>query len=310
MNYLEVTVRTAEEVAESVANLFWEADAGGVVIEDPSVIRRHIEDDGWDAWEIPEEILRQEDVVIKGYFPVDAGLVNTMVDFKLRLEDIARLFPDGRISITETEVAAEDWATTWKAFFKTEKIGTRLVIKPSWEKYQPAEGEVVVELDPGMAFGTGSHATTAMCIRALEKVVFPGCRVLDVGTGSGVLAVSAAKLGAGQVLALDLDPVSIDAAKDNVLQNGVERQVTVSQGDLLSGVSGEYDGIVANIIADVIIRLAPQAAGILRAGGFLIASGIIRERLGDVVQGLQSNGFQVEEITEEGEWAAMIARRN
>ena len=309
MNYLEVTVRTAEEASESVANLFWEANAGGVVIEDPSVIRRHIEDDGWDAWEIPEEILRQEDVVIKGYFPVDAGLLNTMSEFKLQLEAVAQQYPDGRISITETEVAAEDWATTWKAFFKTEKIGTRLVIKPSWEKYTANAGEVVVELDPGMAFGTGSHATTAMCIRALEKTVFPGCRVLDVGTGSGVLAVSAAKLGAAQVLALDLDPVSIDAAKENVTVNGVEDQVTVRQGDLLSGVSGEFDGIVANIIADVIIRLAPQAAGILQAGGFLIASGIIRERLADVVQALPLHGFKVEEITEEGEWAALIARR-
>jgi len=309
MNYLEVTVHATEEIAEGVANLFWEAGAGGVVIEDPQVIRRHIEDDGWDAWEIPEEILRQEDVAVKGYFPVDSRLVSTMADFKARLEEIAALFPDSQTKITETEVAAENWATSWKAYFKTEKIGSRLVIKPSWEAYQAAADEVVVELDPGMAFGTGSHATTAMCIRALEKTVFPGCRLLDVGTGSGVLAVSAAKLGAGQVLALDLDPVSIDAARDNVRQNGVEALVEVRQGDLLTGVSGQYDGIVANIIADVILRLLPQTATILKSGGFFIASGVIRDRLADVVAGLEANGYRLEEVTEEGEWAALIARR-
>lgn len=309
MNYLEVTVRTTEEIYETIANLIWELGAGGVVIEDPRVIQRHIENSDWDAWEFPEELLEQEDIIVKGYFPVDADLVKTMASFQENVEKIKGHFAGGKIEVTETEVAAENWATSWKAFYKTERIGERVVIKPSWEEYNSRPEEVVVELDPGMAFGTGNHPTTAMCIRALESTVFPGCLVLDVGTGSGVLAVTAAKLGAGQITAVDYDPVSIDAARENIRLNGVADRVNVIQSDLLTGIENKADVVVANIIAKVIIRLIPQAADLTKPNGWFISSGIIQDRLTDVLEALKQSPFRVEKIIEEGEWAAVIARR-
>ncbi|MDD2497637.1 MAG: 50S ribosomal protein L11 methyltransferase [Desulfitobacteriaceae bacterium] len=309
MNYLEVTVKTTEEMYESVANIFWESGAGGVVIEDPRVIRNHIAEDNWDAWEFPEELLEQEEIVIKGYFSVDASLVETVAKFKGQIEALIKHFPDGRIEITETEVAAENWATSWKAFYRVEKIGAKVVIKPSWEQYDRKPEDVVVELDPGMAFGTGNHPTTVMCIRALEKLVFPGCRVLDIGTGSGVLAITAAKLGAGQIIAIDQDPVSIDAARENVGLNDVGDRIKVQQGDLASDVKEKADIIIANIIADVVIKLTPQAARLIEPRGAYISSGIIKDRLPDVMEALKANSFQVEKTFYEGEWAAVLARR-
>jgi ribosomal protein L11 methyltransferase len=309
LNYLEVTITTTEEMSESLANLFWELGAGGVVIEDPRVLRQHFEDQTWDYWEIPEELLEAENIELKGYFPIDSRLVETMAALRDRTEEIKHLFPGGRVEITETEVAAENWATSWKAFYKPEKIGVRVVIKPSWEDYQEQKDDVVVEMDPGMAFGTGNHPTTAMCIRALEEYVFPQCRVLDVGTGSGILAVTAAKLGAGKVLAVDHDPISIDATRQNIDLNRVEDQVSVLQEDLVSGIEEKVDIIVANIIADVIIKLIPQALPLLDKNSIFIASGIIKERQSEVEEVFRHHAFSIEKTLQEGEWVALIARR-
>ncbi|ATW25352.1 50S ribosomal protein L11 methyltransferase [Candidatus Formimonas warabiya] len=309
MNYLEVTVTTTEEMSESIANLFWELGAGGVVIEDPQAIKQHIDGQHWDAWDIPQELLDAENIELKGYFPIDVRLIATMAAFKREAEEIKHLFPGGRIEITETEVAAENWATSWKAFYKPEKIGARVVIKPSWEQYQEDQGDVVVEMDPGMAFGTGNHPTTAMCIRALEDHVFPGCRVLDIGTGSGILSVTAVKLGAEKVIAVDHDPVSIDVARENIALNGASDKVTVLQGDLASDIKERVDLVVANIIADVIIRLIPQAAGLIQQNSIFISSGIIKERLLEVEEELEKHSFYIEKVMEEGEWAAVVARR-
>jgi len=296
-------------MSESLANLFWELGAGGVVIEDPRVLRQHFEDQTWDYWEIPEELLEAENIELKGYFPIDSRLVETMAALRDRTEEIKHLFPGGRVEITETEVAAENWATSWKAFYKPEKIGVRVVIKPSWEDYQEQKDDVVVEMDPGMAFGTGNHPTTAMCIRALEEYVFPQCRVLDVGTGSGILAVTAAKLGAGKVLAVDHDPISIDATRQNIDLNRVEDQVSVLQEDLVSGIEEKVDIIVANIIADVIIKLIPQALPLLDKNSIFIASGIIKERQSEVEEVFRHHAFSIEKTLQEGEWVAFIARR-
>jgi len=309
LNFLEVTVKTTEEMYEAVANLFWDLGAGGVVIQDPRAIRRHIEENHWDAWEIPEEIMEAENIELKGYFPIDAKLVETMAAFTRNVEEIKHHFSDGRIEVTQTEVAAENWATSWKNYYKPEKIGKQVVIKPTWEEYLPGEGEVIVELDPGMAFGTGNHPTTAMCIQALEGNIFPGCSVLDIGTGSGILAVTAAKLGAGRVIAVDHDPVSIDAARENILLNRVESIVHLVQGDLAAGIEESVDILVANIVADIIIRLIPQAVERTRPKGFFISSGIIKDRMEEVISELEKSAFLVEKVLQEGEWAAVVARR-
>lgn len=309
MNYLEVTVTTTEEMSESLANLFWELGAGGVVIEDPVALRQKIADNSWDDWEISQELLDAEDIRLKGYFPIDTRLVETMAAFKSCSEEIKHLFPGGRVDIIETEVATENWATSWKAFYKTEKIGERVVVKPVWEEYQEQKEDLIVEMDPGMAFGTGNHPTTAMCIRALEEYVFPRCKVLDIGAGSGILSVTAAKLGAGKVLAVDHDPVSIDATKENVILNEVSDRVQVIEGDLVAKINEKIDILVANIIADVIIKLIPQTISLLDKNSIFIASGIIKERLAEVEEVFKQNLFLIEKKLYEGEWVVVIARR-
>jgi ribosomal protein L11 methyltransferase len=309
LNYLEVTVKTTEEIYESVANLFWEMGAGGVVIEDPRVFLKNIEENNWDTWEMPENVLEVEKIIIKGYFAIDAKLVETMALFKKNVEEIKHHFLDGKIEITETEIAAENWSTSWMKYYKPEKIGNRVVVKPTWEEYLSQQGDVIVELDPGMAFGTGNHPTTAMCIRALEEYVYPGCHVLDVGTGSGILAVVAAKLGAGKVIAIDRDPVSIDVSRENIAINNVSDKVTLIQGDLAGTLNEKFDVIVSNIIADVIIKLVPQAAQITKCNSLFISSGIIKERLEEVIDALENSMFVIEKTLEEGEWVTVIARR-
>jgi len=182
------------------------------------------------------------------------------------------------------------------------------VIKPTWREYTAGKGDVVIELDPGMAFGTGTHHTTVMCLRMLEDTLQPGATVFDIGTGSGILAVAAAKLGAGAVRAVDLDPLAVRVATENIAINKVAAIVTASQGDLLSGVDGQADIIVANIIADVIVQMAPAVPGRLSDGGLFIAGGIIADRLGDVTKALLSNGLTLERVAEEGCWVTMLAR--
>ena len=214
----------------------------------------------------------------------------------------------GAGTVSWKAVADEDWAETWKEFFHTEKIGARTVIKPTWEEYEAKAGEIVVELDPGAAFGTGQHATTSLCIRALEELVRPGMTVFDVGTGSGVLAIVAAKLGAKRVEAVDFDPVAVRVARENVRQNGAEDIVHTERSDLLKNVAGEADLIIANIIADIIVRLFGEVKGSLAAGGTMLLSGIIEDRLADVVEAAGRHGFSVEKIEREKGWAAVIVK--
>jgi ribosomal protein L11 methyltransferase len=183
------------------------------------------------------------------------------------------------------------------------------VIKPSWEDYQALPTDVVIELDPGMAFGTGTHHTTVMCIKSLEREIKPGNVVFDVGTGSGVLAIFAAKLGAAQVQAIDLDPLAVRVANENVALNHVNDVITVQQGDLLTGVTGQADVIVANIVADVIMRILKDVPNRLTASGLFIASGIINERLGEVTAAFLQSELIIDQVIEEGGWAAIVAHK-
>ena len=236
----------------------------------------------------------------------DPSLVNEYID--AGLWDYTDL---PRAEDTETvTVRDEDWAETWKAYIHTEKIGERIVVRPTWEAYTPSADEIVIELDPGAAFGTGAHATTAMCLRWLEHLVSPGMRVYDVGCGSGILAVAAAKLGAGEVIAMDYDPVAVSVAEENIRQNNVHN-VVACESDLLSACEGAAPAelITANIIADVIIRLFAQLDRHLAPGGTLLASGIIDDRIADVEHAAAEHGFTVLDMTCEKEWAAMIIRR-
>jgi ribosomal protein L11 methyltransferase len=309
MKWAEISIQTTHEATEVVANLFHDLGSSGVVIEDPMLINSYRRSGAWDYCDIPEEP-NTETVVVKGYLPADDQLDDRLRDFEEALQELLQQdFVENQGLLKWREVQEEDWASSWKEFFHPVKVGQRIVIKPSWEDYLPGADDLVIELDPGMAFGTGTHHTTAMCCRALEEVVKTGDDVFDIGTGSGILAVAAAKLGAKSVQAVDLDTVAVRVARENVEMNRVQDQVSVRHGDLLSGITGEADIIIANIIADIIIKVVKDIPCRLKSGGVFIASGIITERLGDVTAAMLEQGLLVDKVIEEGGWAAIMARK-
>ena len=294
MKWAEVSIRTSHEETELIAEIFHDVGASGVVIEDPEEFNSYIDSGLFDYSNLPKA--EQTNIVtIKAYLPVDEELDDRLRTFEQRVRDLAKVdgFDAGSCPIEWHTVQDEDWADNWKAYFHTEKVG----------------GLIVIDLDPGAAFGTGTHPTTAMCIRELESAVKGGMRVFDVGTGSGVLAVTAAKLGAGEVIAMDYDRTAAHVAQENVERNHVEDRVTTGVSDLLQSFTGKADLIIANIIADIVIRLFDELDAHLAEGGHLLASGIIDERVADVTEAALSHGFAIDKVIEESGWAAMVISR-
>ncbi len=306
MEWLEVVVSTLADGIEPVSEVFIEMGTGGVVIEDPALILACALEIHPDEWAVPVQPAADGPALVKAYLPLQD-------DWSGRLEKIksaiSRLdLPQGS-EINTRVVAEEDWADAWKKYYQPVRVGRRLVVKPSWENYQPLDGDLVIEMDPGMAFGSGTHATTAMCLRLLEKYVRPGMRVYDIGTGSGILAIAAARLGAGEVQAVDIDPVACKVAAENVARNNAGAVVRVRQGNLAELLQSGADLIVSNIIADVIAGFAPHAAAALKPGGVLIASGIIRERAEMVRTALAAANLKIGEEHADGLWIAFAANK-
>ena len=257
---------------------------------------------------IDEELLKKDKTKgsVSAFLPADVTVTDHVAYIKERLSSSGIPF-----ELELDGVSEEDWADSWKKYYKPIKTGKRLVIVPVWEKYEPAPGEITVLMDPGMAFGTGTHETTRLCAALLEKYVKPGCSMLDVGCGSGILAICAAKLGAGKCFACDIDPVSVRIAAENAKLNGTPA-VVCRKSDLLSDVpeeDGGYDVCTANIVADVIIRLAPDIGKYLASDAVLIVSGIIVERRDEVVRSLNDHGFEVfDDVTENGWYCAAVRK--
>ncbi len=208
-------------------------------------------------------------------------------------------------------VNEEDWANAWKAYYKPIRIGKHMVIVPAWEHFEPLPDDIVIRMDPGMAFGTGTHETTRLVIELLEKYVKKGQRMLDVGTGSGILAICASKLGADHCEAYDIDPVAVRVARDNIAESG-QKNITCEVSDLLKQVSlegGRYDLVTANIVSDVIIRMAPDIGKYMKNEALLIASGIITERKNEVLEVLLANGMTLVEIVEDNGWCAIVVKK-
>ena len=311
MRWAQVSVVTAHEGADLIGNILMELGAAGTEIDDPSLVNEYIDAGLWDYTDLP----RAEDtdtVTVRAYLPEDARLEGSLLSLAERIEGLRRVdAPIGAGTVSHTFVADEDWAETWKAYIHTEKIGQRIVVCPTWEEYTPTGDEIVIDLDPGAAFGTGAHATTAMCLRWLERLVCPQMRIYDVGCGSGILAIAASKLGAGEIIAMDYDPVAVSVAEENIRANHVTN-VAAIESDLLAVCTGLEPAqlITANIIADIIIRLFDQLDAHLAPGGVLLASGIIDDRIADVERAAREHGYTVLDMTCEKEWAAMIIRRS
>jgi len=306
MNWREVAVTVSSEGEETVADLFYELGCPGVSVEDPELLRRYIESKEWDYHAFGEVELTGTSVV-KGYFSEDDELADKLLKLDLGIHELLERSPHWVIRVKGLSLKAEDWETSWKAYFKPTRIGQHFLIKPSWESVVLLDGDVVLEVDPGMAFGTGTHATTTLCLRALEGIVKPGQRVFDLGTGSGILAIAAAKLGA-KVEAVDLDSVAIKVAQENVDLNDVNDQVRVVCGDLGSVLTGQADVVIANIVADVILMLLPDLKRILHPDGEFLASGIIDNRAEEVEEGLKAAGFEIVERLEDSGWILFRSR--
>lgn len=308
MKWSEVSIRTSHEATELVAEIFHDLGASGVVIEDPELVNSYIHSGLWDYTDIPEA-QNTEVVTVKAYLPVDDELDEKLRTFEQEVNKLTERNVDkGPGAISCSEIQDEDWSETWKQYFHTEKVGGLIVIKPTWEAYEASPDDIVIELDPGEAFGTGTHPTTSMCIRELEELVRGGMKVFDVGTGSGILSIAAAKLGATDITAVDYDATAVKVAEANIRQNQVESVIRTGRSDLLKQVDGKADLVIANIIADIIIRLFDELEEHLNPGGTLLASGIISDRIADVTASALEHGFTIDKVMEAKGWAAMVIR--
>ena len=309
MKWCEISIQTSHEAVELIAEIFRDLGASGVVIEDPELVNDYITSGKWDYTDIP--IAKETEVVVeKAYLPVNGELEGRIQTLQQEIKALeSRGVNTAPAVLTTAELQDEGWSDTWKQYFHTEKPGERVVIKPTWEEYEPQDDEVVIELDPGAAFGTGTHATTSMCIRQLEKLVKPGMTVFDVGTGSGILSIISAKLGATNIQAVDYDDSVLKIVEENLEQNNVQDIISVAQSDLMQNVHGKAELVIANIIADIIIRLFDQLDEHLEQGGTLLTSGIIEDRIEDVLAAAEKHGYGVVERLENKGWACITFKR-
>ncbi len=311
MKWSEISIHTTQEAVEPVSNILHEAGASGVVIEDPDDLTRSWDTTLGEVYQLSPDDYPNEGVILKAYLPVNSFLGETVDEIKEAINNLLVYDIDlGHNTVSLSEVNEEEWATAWKKYYKPVKVSEHITITPTWEEYEKvAENELVIELDPGMAFGTGTHPTTVLCIQALDKYIRQGDSVLDVGTGSGVLSIASAKLGASEVLALDLDEVAVNSAKLNVKLNKVQDHIQVKQNNLLEHVEEKPDLIVANILAEVIVRMTDDAYETLKPGGTIITSGIIKGKKELVKKSLIESGFVIAETIEMEDWISIIAKK-
>ena len=287
MRWAEIRVETTAQAQDAVANLMMENGCGGTAIQGDAP------------------------VIVSCYLPVDDQLEQRLLRMESGIKDLPKFgITIGSGDITITYAEEQDWAEAWKQFFQTIRVGERIVIKPVWEKFEAEQSDIIIEIDPGMAFGTGTHATTQLCLRALEKYIKPRQVLVDFGTGSGILAIAAAKLEASLVIAFDCDDVAVRAARSNIQLNDMEERIEVHRAESPAFVNIEADLVTANIITETITAHAEMIAGILKLGGSLIASGITTAKALEVEQALRNAGFDIAETLSEGEWVAIIARKS
>lgn len=311
MKWSELSIHTTNEAVEAISNILHEAGASGVVIEDSEELLREREDVFGEIYSLNPDDFPVDGVRVKAYLAETSFLLETVEEIKLAINNLQNFNIDlGHNQVTVQEVDEEDWATAWKKYYHPVKISNRFTIVPTWEDYERVNtDELIIELDPGMAFGTGTHPTTVMCLQALEKTVEKGSSVIDVGTGSGVLSIGAAKLGASSIHALDLDEVAVQSAKENIALNRVNDIVQVTHGNLLDNVNEQADIVVANILAEIIMTFTNDAYSIVKDGGLFITSGIIATKKEDVRNSLQQAGFEIEEVMMMEDWVTIISRK-
>ncbi len=306
MKWIEVKVIfdcTSKELAtDLISNIFYDLGLKGVVVEDPDI--KPVE-----KWENTDEI-RLADIAVTGYIPENKQSPKNLKIIKEKLIGLEKKCGISSKSICRT-IDEQDWSESWKEFFHPLKITKRIVIKPSWQDYDANPDDIVIELDPGMAFGTGTHPTTTLCISMIEKYIKKGDNFLDIGTGSGILMIAAAKLGAQKVCGIDNDEVAIDIAKKNLLLNGIDSQnFKLMTGNLTDKVDEKFDFVAANILKETIMVLLDTVKSVLKKKSIFICSGIIDKNKDKVAEKMVESGFEVIEIREKEEWVSLAGTLN
>lgn len=298
-NYNQIKVTAKTEDKEQIEAVMTAMDfIGGLMIEDYS----DIEQCSWDY--VDTELLNKDKttVSVSGFVAEGENILPITEQLKLLLPKNAK--------IEVISVAQDDWANNWKKYYKPIRVGKNIVIKPSWENYDKKPNDVIVELDPGMAFGTGTHETTRMCMAQLEKYITPDKNVLDVGCGSGILSITSLLLGANSATGVDLDPVAVDVAIENGERNAFKPpKYVIKRGNLVDEINGEFDIAVANIIADIIIILCDDVRKFIKNDGVFICSGIIEDREQDVKDALIKTGYDIIDTIHEGEWVCIVTKK-
>ncbi len=321
MKYIELTIETSEAGIEVLTGALEAIGIEDTAVEDPRDVAEIMAKKETYEWDyIEDEVARKMNELPRFfvYLPDTPEGAAQAEQAKAKVRSLALAVREGAfgpgadlgtLRITEAVRDDSDWKDKWKAYFKPFRASDRLVVRPSWEEYQPKDGDLVIEIDPGMAFGTGTHETTSMCLALLDERLQPGQKVLDAGCGSGILAIAAAMLGAGQVLGVDVDREAVRVASENIEKNGVAGTAKAVFGDLTKGVPFTADLIVGNLMAELICLLGKDIRAHLSPGGLFIASGILLEKEEMVRTALTEAGFTLEEVRRRNEWCAMVLRR-
>ncbi|HLR08255.1 MAG TPA: 50S ribosomal protein L11 methyltransferase [Bacillota bacterium] len=310
MKWIEICIHTTNEAVEPITNIFRDMGSDGTMIADAADLQKERKGRFGEIYELNPVDFPQEGVHIKAYFPSDSKLHSKLEKMRQEVENLALYgFDLGKNKWTYREIEDADWASAWKTYYKPVKISEKIIIVPTWEDYHPKPDEMVIELDPGMAFGTGTHPTTMLCIQALERHIQQNDVILDVGCGSGVLSIASIKLGAQMAYAFDLDDVAVSSTRQNAQLNHMEKSIKARQNNLLDGVDIRADVIVANILAEIIVPFVADAWDNLKKNGLFIASGIIISKRALVQETLQEHGFTLIEVNEMDDWVAIVAQK-
>ncbi|MEZ0537387.1 50S ribosomal protein L11 methyltransferase [Caldicellulosiruptoraceae bacterium PP1] len=302
MKWFEVRIKTKEEAEDAISSFLYDLGVNGVVVEDDVI--DNSENVSWDY--IDESLLIKKDyALIRAYFPENINISEVVYQIKEGLNYIGRFLDVGAKEVEISQIDEEDWANEWKKYYKPIEIDN-IAIVPSWEEYKNEKNRIIIRLDPGMAFGTGTHETTAMCIKLLQKYIKSGQEIIDVGCGTGILSIAAKLLGAKNVLAVDIDDVAVKSCSENVKLNNVD--IEIKKNNLIEGIDKKFDVVIANIVADIIIKLSNKVKDVLKENSIFLTSGIIKDRLSDVEKALIENGFEIIEVLNMNDWYALVSK--
>lgn len=309
MDWTEIEVVVKNKYENNIVGILYLFDIDGINISDSRDYEEFAKEKPYWVVLDEEDFVKSEFITAKTYLKNDDELEENLKLLNERISEFEKEYNEKVILKIDSKIKTEDWANEWKKYYRPTKVGKNFIIKPTWEEYDLSKNEVMIELDPGMAFGTGTHETTALCLEALEKLELKDKLVFDIGSGSGILSVGALKLGAKKVEAVDIDILGVEATLDNAKLNKVEDRIIVHHGDLCEKLNSKADVIVANILAHILVKLLGDISKFIKDDGIFVGSGIIDSKYKDVEDALIESNFEILEVNKNKDWVCVIARR-